>query len=136
MSYGIQTHDLFSPKSPVPYFQKPMLLFGISATNRNFYKLYEHLVSASVPYLHLQDCFQKSAGSIFSYSLQAQMKLNYVQKELKTKQAEVKKMDGGYKKDKEALEAVRKTKGKLESQMKMLNYEGLYRLLVCNLGGI
>ncbi|KAK2521489.1 Smc2 [Columba livia] len=54
---------------------------------------------------------------------QAQMKLNYVQKELKTKQAEVKKMDGGYKKDKEALEAVRKTKGKLESQMKMLNYE-------------
>ncbi|XP_065717437.1 structural maintenance of chromosomes protein 2 isoform X1 [Patagioenas fasciata] len=54
---------------------------------------------------------------------QAQMKLNYVQKELKTKQAEVKKMDGGYKKDKEALEAVRKTKEKLESQMKMLNYE-------------
>ncbi|KAK2514929.1 Smc2 [Columba guinea] len=54
---------------------------------------------------------------------QAQMKLNYVQKELKTKRAEVKKMDGGYKKDKEALEAVRKTKEKLESQMKMLNYE-------------
>lgn len=64
------------------------------------------------------------------------MKLNYAQKELKTKQAEVTKMDGGYKKVKEALGAVRKTKGQLESQMKMLNYEGLYRLLVCTFGGI
>ncbi|NXR04988.1 SMC2 protein, partial [Sagittarius serpentarius] len=54
---------------------------------------------------------------------QAQMKLNYAQEELKTKQDEVKKMDGGYKKDQEALEAVRKTKEKLENQMKMLNYE-------------
>ncbi|XP_010576444.1 PREDICTED: structural maintenance of chromosomes protein 2 [Haliaeetus leucocephalus] len=54
---------------------------------------------------------------------QAQMKLNYAQQELKTKQDEVKKMDGGYKKDQEALEAVRKTKEKLEIQMKMLNYE-------------
>ncbi|XP_009284488.1 PREDICTED: structural maintenance of chromosomes protein 2 [Aptenodytes forsteri] len=54
---------------------------------------------------------------------QAQMKLNYAQQELKTKQAEVKKMDGGYKKDQEALEAVRKTKEKLENQMKKLNYE-------------
>ncbi|XP_074993529.1 structural maintenance of chromosomes protein 2 isoform X2 [Calonectris borealis] len=54
---------------------------------------------------------------------QAQMKLNYAQQELKTKQAEVKKMDGGYKKDQEALEAVRKTKIKLENQMKQLNYE-------------
>ncbi|NXY77081.1 SMC2 protein, partial [Glareola pratincola] len=54
---------------------------------------------------------------------QTQMKLNYAQKELKTKQAEVKKMDGGYKKDQEALEAVKKMKEKLESQMKQLNYE-------------
>ncbi|NXJ56164.1 SMC2 protein, partial [Spizaetus tyrannus] len=54
---------------------------------------------------------------------QAQMKLNYAQQELKTKQDEVKKMDGGYKKDQKALEAVRKTKEKLEIQMKMLNYE-------------
>ncbi|XP_009880428.1 PREDICTED: structural maintenance of chromosomes protein 2 [Charadrius vociferus] len=54
---------------------------------------------------------------------QAQMKLNYAQQELKTKQSEVKKMDGGYKKDREALEAVRKTKEQLENQMKKLNYE-------------
>ncbi|XP_029859166.1 structural maintenance of chromosomes protein 2 isoform X2 [Aquila chrysaetos chrysaetos] len=54
---------------------------------------------------------------------QAQMKLNYAQQELKTKQDEVKKMDGGYEKDQKALEAVRKTKEKLEIQMKMLNYE-------------
>ncbi|XP_014811914.1 PREDICTED: structural maintenance of chromosomes protein 2 [Calidris pugnax] len=54
---------------------------------------------------------------------QTQMKLNYAKQELKTKQAEVKKMDGGYKKNREALEAVRKVKEKLESQMKMLNYE-------------
>ncbi|XP_009633524.1 structural maintenance of chromosomes protein 2 [Egretta garzetta] len=54
---------------------------------------------------------------------QAQMKLSYAQEELKKKEAEVKKMDGGYKKDQEALEAVRKTKEKLENQMKKLNYE-------------
>ncbi|KAM9262917.1 structural maintenance of chromosomes protein 2 [Morus bassanus] len=54
---------------------------------------------------------------------QAQMKLNYAQQELKTKQAEVKKMDGGYKKDQEALQAIRETKGILEDQMKKLNYE-------------
>ncbi|NWX80248.1 SMC2 protein, partial [Alca torda] len=54
---------------------------------------------------------------------QTQMKLNYAQQELKTKQAEVKKMDGGYKKDQGALEALRKMKEKLESQMKQLNYE-------------
>ncbi|NWY62967.1 SMC2 protein, partial [Chionis minor] len=54
---------------------------------------------------------------------QTQMKLNYTQKELKTKQAEVKKVDGGYKKDQEALEAVRKIKAKLENQINKLNYE-------------
>ncbi|NXS60313.1 SMC2 protein, partial [Brachypteracias leptosomus] len=54
---------------------------------------------------------------------QAQLKLNYAQKELKAKQAEVKKMDAGYKKDREALEAVRKAKGKLENEMKKLNYD-------------
>ncbi|NXH22560.1 SMC2 protein, partial [Bucco capensis] len=54
---------------------------------------------------------------------QAQMKLNYVRQELKAKQAEVKQMDGGYKKDKAALEAVRKIIEKIEKQMKELNYE-------------
>ncbi|XP_054253606.1 structural maintenance of chromosomes protein 2 [Indicator indicator] len=54
---------------------------------------------------------------------QAQMKLDYAQKELKTKQAEVNKMDAGYKKDQEALEAVRNTKNQLEDAMKKLNYE-------------
>ncbi|NWR66826.1 SMC2 protein, partial [Bucorvus abyssinicus] len=54
---------------------------------------------------------------------QAQMKLNYAQQELKKKQAEVRKIDGGYKKDQVAFEALRKTKEKLENQMKDLNYE-------------
>lgn len=54
------------------------------------------------------------------------MKLKYTQQELKTKQAEVKKMDGSYKEDQEALEAIRKTKEKLQDQMKKLKYEGFY----------
>ncbi|NXP08052.1 SMC2 protein, partial [Thinocorus orbignyianus] len=54
---------------------------------------------------------------------QIQIKLNHAKQELKVKEAEAKKMDGGYKKKKAALEAIRKEKEKLESQMKMLNYE-------------
>ncbi|NWW50570.1 SMC2 protein, partial [Pedionomus torquatus] len=54
---------------------------------------------------------------------QTEMKLNYAKQELKAKEAEVKKIDGGYKKNKAALEAVNKVKEKLESQMKTLNYE-------------
>lgn len=53
------------------------------------------------------------------------MKLNYAQKELKAKEAEVKKMDEGYKKDRNALEAVEKMKITLEKQIKELNYSGL-----------
>lgn len=53
------------------------------------------------------------------------MKLKHAQEELKTKRAEVKKMDGGYKKDNEAFETVKKLKDKLENEMKKLNYEGL-----------
>ncbi|NXB53162.1 SMC2 protein, partial [Leucopsar rothschildi] len=53
---------------------------------------------------------------------QAQMKLNYAQKELKTKEAEVKKMDEGYKKDRKAFEAVEQIKTTLEKQIKELNY--------------
>ncbi|NXC70270.1 SMC2 protein, partial [Anhinga anhinga] len=53
---------------------------------------------------------------------QAQIKLNYAQKDLKTKQAEVKKVDGSYKKVEVALQAVIKTKDMLEDQMKKLNY--------------
>lgn len=54
---------------------------------------------------------------------QAQMKLKHAQQELKTKQAEVKKMDSGYKKDQDLFEAVKKSKEKLEAEMKKLNYE-------------
>uniref|UniRef100_H0VBS3 Structural maintenance of chromosomes protein n=1 Tax=Cavia porcellus TaxID=10141 RepID=H0VBS3_CAVPO len=54
---------------------------------------------------------------------QAQMKLKHAQQELKNKQVEVKKMDSGYRKDQEALEAVIKLKEKLETEMKKLNYE-------------
>ncbi|NXY45070.1 SMC2 protein, partial [Ceuthmochares aereus] len=54
---------------------------------------------------------------------QAEMKLNFARNELKTKKAKVKTMDGGYKKDQEALEAVRKMKEKLESEIKKLNYD-------------
>ncbi|XP_061874312.1 structural maintenance of chromosomes protein 2 [Colius striatus] len=54
---------------------------------------------------------------------QAEMKLNYAQQELKKKQAKVEKVDGSYRKDQEAFEAVSKTKASLENQMKKLNYE-------------
>ncbi|XP_008933996.1 PREDICTED: structural maintenance of chromosomes protein 2, partial [Merops nubicus] len=54
---------------------------------------------------------------------QAEMKLSYAQQELRTKQAEVKEMDKGYKKDKEALEAIKKGKEKLENQIQKLNYK-------------
>ncbi|NWR74672.1 SMC2 protein, partial [Centropus unirufus] len=54
---------------------------------------------------------------------QAEMKLNYAQKELKKKQPQVKNMDRGYKKDREALEAVRKMKRELESEMEKLSYD-------------
>ncbi|NXJ67109.1 SMC2 protein, partial [Rostratula benghalensis] len=54
---------------------------------------------------------------------QTLIKFNYATEALNRKQAEVKKMDGGYKKIQEELEVVRKVKEKLESQMKMLNYE-------------
>ncbi|NXT08877.1 SMC2 protein, partial [Prunella fulvescens] len=53
---------------------------------------------------------------------QAEMKLNYAQEELKAKETEVKKMDEGYKKDRNALEAVEKMKITLEKQIKELNY--------------
>ncbi|NXD27829.1 SMC2 protein, partial [Spelaeornis formosus] len=53
---------------------------------------------------------------------QAQMKLNFAQKELKIKEAEVKNMDEGYKKDRKAVETVEKIKVNLEKQIKELNY--------------
>ncbi|NXO31647.1 SMC2 protein, partial [Cisticola juncidis] len=53
---------------------------------------------------------------------QAEMKLNYAQKELKAKEAEVKKMDEGYKKDRKAFEDVEKMKITLEKQINELNY--------------
>lgn len=62
------------------------------------------------------------------------MKLNYAQKELKAKEAEVKKVDEGYKKDQKAFEAVEKMKITLEKQINELNYSGLYRLLMHNFG--
>ncbi|NWT01268.1 SMC2 protein, partial [Mionectes macconnelli] len=53
---------------------------------------------------------------------QAQMKLNYAQKELKTREGEVTKMDKGYAKDQKAFKEVEKMKKTLENQMKELNY--------------
>ncbi|NXM04576.1 SMC2 protein, partial [Tyrannus savana] len=53
---------------------------------------------------------------------QAQMKLNYAQKELKTKETEVKKMDKGYTEDQKAFEAAEKMRKTLENQMKEMNY--------------
>uniref|UniRef100_I3JQD5 Structural maintenance of chromosomes protein n=1 Tax=Oreochromis niloticus TaxID=8128 RepID=I3JQD5_ORENI len=43
--------------------------------------------------------------------------------ELKTKQAEVKKMDSGYKKDQDTLKAVKNSREKLEAELAKLNYE-------------
>uniref|UniRef100_A0AAY4CY47 Structural maintenance of chromosomes protein n=1 Tax=Denticeps clupeoides TaxID=299321 RepID=A0AAY4CY47_9TELE len=54
---------------------------------------------------------------------QAKMRLNHAQQELKTKQAQVQKMDSGYKKDQDSFEAIKKCKNKLESEVQKLNYE-------------
>ncbi|CAB1439928.1 unnamed protein product [Pleuronectes platessa] len=51
------------------------------------------------------------------------MTLKHAEAELKTKQAEVKKMDGGYKKDQDSLKAVRSNREKLEAELSKLNYE-------------
>lgn len=53
------------------------------------------------------------------------MTLKHAQAELKTKQAEVKKMDSGYKKDQDNLQAVRSSREKLEAELAKLNYEGV-----------
>lgn len=52
------------------------------------------------------------------------MTLKHAQAELKSKQAEVKNMDSGYKKDQDALQAVRNNKDKLQAELAKLNYEG------------
>ena len=52
------------------------------------------------------------------------MTLKHAQAELKTKQAEVKKMDSGYKKDQDALQAVKSNSGKLQAELAKLNYQG------------
>lgn len=52
------------------------------------------------------------------------MTLKHAQAELKTKQAEMKKMDSGYKKDQDALQAVKSTREKLQAALNTLNYEG------------
>lgn len=52
------------------------------------------------------------------------MTLKHAQAELKTKQAEVKKMDSGYKKDQDTLQAVRGSREKLQAELAKLNYEG------------
>lgn len=53
------------------------------------------------------------------------MTLKHAQAELKTKQAEVKKMDGGYKKDQDSLQAVKSSREKLQAELTKLNYEGV-----------
>lgn len=52
------------------------------------------------------------------------MTLKHAQAELKTKQAEMKKMDSGYKKDQDTLQAVKSTREKLQAELNTLNYEG------------
>lgn len=52
------------------------------------------------------------------------MTLKHAQAELKSKQAEVKKMDSGYKNDQDALQAVRNSRDKLQAELAKLNYEG------------
>lgn len=60
------------------------------------------------------------------------MKLKHAQEELKSKQAQVKKMDSGYKKDQDAFEAVQKCRDKLQAELGKLNYEGFNsNILLC-----
>lgn len=58
------------------------------------------------------------------------MTLKHAQAELKSKQAEVKKMDSGYKKDQDALQAIRNNREKLQAELAKLNYEGTVCILV------
>lgn len=59
------------------------------------------------------------------------MTLKHAQAELKTKQAEVKKMDSGYKKDQDTFNAVRSNREKLQAELAKLNYEGSVHGLFC-----
>ena len=52
------------------------------------------------------------------------MTLKHAQAEVKTKQVEVKKMDSGYKKDQDSLQALRSNREKLQAELAKLNYEG------------
>lgn len=52
------------------------------------------------------------------------MALKHAQAELKTKRAEMKKMDSGYKKDQDTLQAVKSNREKLQVELNKLNYEG------------
>lgn len=54
------------------------------------------------------------------------MTLKHAQAELKTKQAEMKKMDSGYKKDQDTLQTVKGTREELQTQLNALNYEGTF----------
>ena len=51
------------------------------------------------------------------------MILKHAQAELKTKQAKVKKMDSGYKKDQDSLQAVRSSREKLKAELAELDYQ-------------
>ncbi|KAM4753352.1 structural maintenance of chromosomes protein 2 [Cyanocitta cristata] len=61
-------------------------------------------------------------GKAVTEAKQAQMKLNYAQKELKTKEDEVKKVDESYNKYRKALEGVEIMKISLENNIEELNY--------------
>lgn len=59
------------------------------------------------------------------------MTLKHAQAELKTKQAAMKKMDSGYKKDQDVLQTVRSNREKLQAELAKLNYEGTLCVNVC-----
>lgn len=54
------------------------------------------------------------------------MKLGHAQQELKSKRAQVKKMDSGYKKDQDSLEKVLKLRNELQAALHKLDYQGMY----------
>ncbi|KAM6230101.1 structural maintenance of chromosomes protein 2 [Porphyrio hochstetteri] len=66
---------------------------------------------------------KNEVSKVETVAKQTQIKLSYAQKELKTKQAEVKQMDKGYKKNQAALQAIKNVKGKLEEEMKNVKYD-------------
>lgn len=108
------------------FSQQKCMLDGIQYTvyyKPTVYEIVQYY--ENIPFLssHLTNLIAVSC--LCPLAVQAQMTLKHAHAELKTKQAEMKKMDSGYKKDQDTLQAIRSSREKLQAELAKLNYEGL-----------